>query len=224
MPTESSAALVDRIFSDPPPVHPGAPGDIWNTERDAYILLADLIDENTRSIETGCGISTAVFAGRRAQHLCLTLVQSEADTFTSWCDRHGTRSETVSFVIGPSELTLPRLDLGHIDVAFIDGNHGHPLPVIDWYYTVTHFAVGGVVFVDDVQLPAPRLVADYMEAIGSWSCLRRTAKWAAYRLSDKPPPEEWEPLTAGSSLFGANGRFERLGRRADRLVDRVRHR
>src|SRR5688572_31630520 len=36
-----SVELVDSILADPPRVHPGAPDDVWSTERAAYVLLAD---------------------------------------------------------------------------------------------------------------------------------------------------------------------------------------
>jgi hypothetical protein len=42
---------------------------------------------------------------------------------------------------------------GELDLVFIDGSHGYPLPVIDWFYGAGLFRRGGVVVLDDVQLP-----------------------------------------------------------------------
>jgi hypothetical protein len=225
MPTTGTSEIVDRVMADPPPVHPGAPSDVWSTDRDAYVLLAGLLGPGTRSIETGCGTSTAIFAARGADHLCATLVQFEADALLDWAGKHDVATDHVRFLIGPSEETLPRLDEGPFDVIFIDGNHTFPAPVIDWFYLVTKLKAGGVVFVDDVQLPAPRLVADYMESLApGWERVDRRDKWAAYRLAHPTPPEEWELPKAGTSMFGSNGRFERLGRKVDGVVQRVRSR
>ncbi len=210
-------------MADPPGVHPGAPNNVWSTERGAYELLAELALPDMRTVETGCGSSTAVFAMRGCDHLCATFIQYEADAFRGWCEKHDVDGTRVRFLIGPSERTLPGFEGGPFDIAFVDGNHQFPAPVIDWFYLVQMVRVGGVVFIDDVQLPAPRLVADYMEACAPvWQRLARTEKWSAYRLTDSPPPESWALPQAGSSLFGCNGRFERLGRRLDGIVRRVR--
>jgi hypothetical protein len=211
-----SIELVDSILADPPRVHPGAPGDVWSTERDAYVLLADLVDDTSRTIETGCGASTAVFAARETNHTCVVLYQAEADAFRQWASAHGVPIDGIDFVVGESHVTLPTLALEPPDVVFIDGGHVFPMPVIDWFYTVHIVRLGAVVFVDDLQLPAPRLVADYMESCApAWECLRRTPKWGAYRLAIMPSPESIVNPPAGSSLYGRNGRFERLGRRLD---------
>jgi hypothetical protein len=220
-----SAELVDGILADPPRVHPGAPEDVWSTERDAYILLADLVDETSRTIETGCGVSTAVFAARRSNHTCVLLYENEADRFRAWADAHNVALDRMTFVSGESHLTLPALPSERPDLVFVDGGHVFPIPVIDWFYMVQDVHPGAVVFVDDLQLPAPRLVADYMESCApAWECVRRTAKWGAYRLALLPPPESFVNPPAGSSLYGGNGRFERLGRRLDVTVRRWRGR
>lgn len=225
MSAAGSAELVDKVIADPPGVHPGAPQNVWSTARDAYVLLADLVGPSTRSIETGCGSSTAVFALRQADHVCATLVQEEADAFLEWARRHDVDVGRVRFLIGPSERTLPVMTDDAFDLVFVDGNHSFPAPVVDWFYLVTKLKVGGVVFVDDVQLPAPRLVADYMDSLApTWQRVQRTDKWAAFRLTDTPAPENWALPRAGSSLFGTSGRFEYLGRRADALIHRTRSR
>jgi predicted O-methyltransferase YrrM len=225
MPPTGTPELVDRVMADPPAVHPGAPGDVWSTDRDAYVLLASLIGPGTRTIETGCGTSTAIFAVRGSEHLCATLIQFEADAFLDWARNHDVATDHVRFLIGPSHETLPGLGEGPFDLVFIDGGHMFPAPVIDWFYLVSKLKPGGVVFVDDVNLPAPRLIADYMESLApGWERVERHDKWAAYRLSHPTEPGEWELPAAGTSLYGSNGRFERLGRQVDGLVRRVRSR
>ena len=220
-----STELVDSILADPPRVHPGAPEDVWSTDRDAYVLLADLVDDTSRTIETGCGVSTAVFAARGSNHTCVVLYEAEADVFRQWADAHGVSIDCINFVVGESHVNLPALPMEPPDVVFIDGGHVFPMPVIDWFYTAHIVGHGAVVFVDDLQLPAPRLVADYMESCApAWECVRRTPKWGAYRLAVLPPPESFVNPPPGSSLYGRNGRFERLGRRLDARLHRWRGR
>src|SRR5205823_4698406 len=151
----SSPMLVADIIADPPIVHPDAPGGVWSTDADCYELIASRIDAGSRTIETGCGISTAVFAARGSQHICVTPFASEADALRGWCDRHRIATDNLTFLIGSSIDVLPTLDPVAYDLVLIDGEHHHPTPTVDWYYTARGLQQGAVVVVDDVQLPAP---------------------------------------------------------------------
>jgi len=211
---------VADIIADPPIVHPEAPGGVWSTDADCYEFIAAHVDAGSRTIETGCGISTAVFAMQGARHICVTPFAAEADATRGWCERHGISTENLTFLIGSSVDVLPTLDQTAYDLVLIDGEHQHPTPTVDWYYTARALTRGAIVVVDDVQLPAPRLVADYMEGLSPFRTLKRTAKWAALELAADPPPAtEWTLPVAGTVLV-PGGRFERLGRRLDRVLRR----
>ena len=214
---------VNEIIADPPIVHPDAPGGVWSTDADCYELIAGRIGPGSRTIETGCGISTAVFAAQGALHTCVTPFASEADATRGWCERHDVSTDNLHFVIGSSVDVLPALEPSHYDLVLIDGEHHHPTPTLDWYYTARALQRGAVVIVDDVQLPAPRLVADYMQKLSPpYRTLQRTAKWAAFELaSDPPPATEWKLPQAGAVLI-PGGWFERAGRKLDRVVTRRR--
>jgi predicted O-methyltransferase YrrM len=214
--------LVAAIIADPPIVHPEAPGGVWSTDADCYELIATRVGPGSRTIETGCGISTAVFAARGAEHTCVTPFAAEADAITGWCERQGIDPHTVTYEIGSSVDVLPALEPTPYDLVLIDGEHHHPTPTIDWYYTARALQEGAVVVVDDVQLPAPRLVADYMAGLSPFRTLVRTAKWAALELATEPPPAtEWKLPVAGTVLI-PGGRLERVGRRLDRMLRRGR--
>ena len=211
---------VADIMADPPIVHPEAPGGVWSTDADCYEFIAEHVGPNSKTIETGCGISTAVFAMRGARHICVTPFAAEADATRGWCERHEISTDNLTFEIGSSVDVLPRLEPTAYDVVLIDGEHQHPAPTVDWYYTARALTQGAIVVVDDVQLPAPRLVADYMEGLSPFRTLRRTAKWAALELATEPPPAtEWKLPIAGTVLI-PGGRFERFGRKIDRLLHR----
>jgi hypothetical protein len=214
------AELVAEIIADPPIVHPDAPGGVWSTDADCYTFIATHAGPGARTIETGCGISTAVFAARGADHTCVTPFASEADATLGWCERHGVSTGNVTFLIGSSVDVLPPLGPVAYDLVLIDGEHHHPTPTLDWYYTARGLQQGAVVVVDDVQLPAPRLVADYMQGLSPFHTLVRTAKWAALELAVEPPPAtEWKLPVAGSVLI-PGGPLERGGRKLDRLFSR----
>ena len=214
--------LVAAIVADPPIVHPDAPGGVWSTDEDCYELIATRVGPDSRTIETGCGVSTAVFAARGAHHTCVTPFATEADATRGWCERNGVSTENLTFLIDSSVDALPALDLVAYDLVLIDGEHHHPTPTLDWYYTARGLQRGAVVVVDDVQLPAPRLVADYMAGLSPFRTIVRTPKWAAYELATEPPPAtEWQLPRAGTVLV-PGGPLERVGRKLDRLLARRR--
>lgn len=160
----SSTALIEMIISDPPRIHPGAPIGVWSTDADCYRFLAERAVPGARTLETGCGISTIVLAASGSDHTCVTLGQNEADGIVAWCRDHNVDVPNLRFAVGPSTDVLPTLERSPLDLVFIDGGHQFPTPVIDWFYTAPRVRMGGVIVLDDLQLPAPRLVADYMSA------------------------------------------------------------
>ncbi len=221
---DDPAALVAHVMADPPAVHAGAPAGVWSTDLRCYELLASRLRPGMVTLETGCGVSTAIFAVRGTTHLCVMPYQNEADTVLSWCERHDVDHRSLRFEIGSSDVVLPRLEQTPLDVILVDGEHQFPIPVIDWYYTARRLAVGGLLVIDDVQLPGPRLVADYVESLASIDLVERTGKWAAYELARPvPPAEEWELPKAGAPLV-PRGTAESIGRRVDGFAFRVRNR
>ncbi len=76
---------------------------------------------------------------------------------------------------------------------FIDGCHGFPSPIIDWFYGAGRLRRGGVVVFDDLQLPQVSLLIEtFIEPDDRWQKLEETPKWGAYRrMSDGPLGEDW---------------------------------
>ena len=49
-----------------------------------------------------------------------------------------------------------------LDFVLIDGGHGFPTPMLDWFYGAGRLRRGGVAVFDDVQLPAVAML------VGTW--------------------------------------------------------
>lgn len=185
MPEVDAAArlsVLDRVMADPPNVHPGSNVGVWLTDRRCYELMARTLPESAATLETGLGLSTVLLASWGCRHTCVVGDQAEVDGLTAYCADRSIDLTAVSFEVGRSEDVLPGLDLGAVDLVLIDGGHGFPTPVIDWFYGCRTLNVGGVVVVDDMQLPS---VADYLgrylELDPSWLSVAREPKWAAFR-------------------------------------------
>jgi hypothetical protein len=80
-----------------------------------------------------------------------------------------------------------------LDLVLVDGGHGFPTPILDWYYGAGRLRQGGVVIVDDLQLRQVRLgLMEFLDADLRWERVESTGKWAAYRrLTTGNLREEW---------------------------------
>ncbi len=188
-------AWVDRVLDAPPAIHPDADnGAVWSTGRGCYRFMADHVDHGSRTLETGAGLSTVLFAAWGCEHLAIVPSQDQAAVIAEYCTKQEISQEGLRFDLRPSETALPELaGSTELDLVFIDGCHGFPMPIIDWFYGAGLLRRGGVVVFDDVQLPQVKLLIDtFIDPDERWHRLAATKKWAAYRrLSAGPLSEEW---------------------------------
>ena len=229
---------VSSLLADPPVVHfmskqdvdAGRLSGVWRTDESCYRFLADLCEPGDRTLETGAGISTALFAAWRTMHTCVAPGREEINSLIAFCDGHAIAIDTLTFVVERSDRGLPNLpdDGSHLDVVLIDGCHGFPAPIIDWYYGAGRLRLGGVVVIDDLHLPAVSVLDRFLVLDPRWKELSRTAKWVAYeRQSEGSVCEDWfmqpfyRPLGARQILREratavVRTRAERLKRRLSR--------
>ena len=221
-------AVLDGILADPPVVHPMEAGPdprmgVWSTEPSCYRLLAERCGPGTRTLETGSGLSTVLFAALGAEHICCTAGQEEADRVLDHCRSHGFRVDRLRFEVGASHHTLPRLEAEgvEVDLVLVDGSHAFPLPVVDWLYAGSMLRAGGLLVVDDVELPAVQVLVRFVDADPRWTSVGGTRKWRAWeRERGGTLSEDWteQPFyrapwsRAAHPLRWARGRL-RAGRR-----------
>ena len=195
MPSSKPGDL-DRVLgvlvSDPPSVHPNAPQGVWAAAGDCLEFLAATVRPGSRTLETGCGATTIVFAAAGSHHDALFLDGFEGEGVQAWCAEHGVSTELVTFHAGSSSATLPRLDIGPLDLVMVDGCHGFPFPQLDWYYSASHLVDGGILVVDDTHLPAPYELRRYLESDPRWERIRVGTQWVAFRRKGSGSlDEEW---------------------------------
>lgn len=197
--------LVRQVLSDPPTVHPAAPnGRVWQTQPSCYEWLARHAKPGSRSLETGAGVSTVLFAAWGCDHLAVVHDGSDVVAVRRYCEDRGIDLSGVTFDVRPSEQALPSLDRPDLDLFFIDGGHAYPLPVIDWFYGGAQLRRGGLVIFDDVNLAAVRTLVDgFVERDPRWERIAGTGKWRAYRRHSEGPLAEEE---SAQSFFADAGR------------------
>jgi hypothetical protein len=191
-PRRPVAEVIADLDRDPPPVHEGAPTGVWAAAHDCLEFIGTRVRPGLRTLETGCGATTIVFAAAGARHTAVFLNASEGEAVTAWCGSHGIDLGTVTLRAGSSSEVLPTLDPGPLDLVMVDGCHGFPFPQIDWYYAAAHLVDGGILVVDDTQLPAPYELRRYLEHDPRWERLRVGSQWVAFkRIGEGSLDEEW---------------------------------
>ena len=166
-------------------------------------------EQATRTVEVGLGYAIS------ALHVCEGLLaQADAgarhvaidphqETFFSGCGLQFLEEAGVSGLVEhhaeESQIALPRLlDEGRsFDFAFVDGNHRFDRVFVDLFYLGRLVRQGGVVFLDDYQLPAVGRAASFfvrnlgwtVEEVSAWDDLHR---WAVLRTSDAPDTRPYD--------------------------------
>ncbi len=161
-------------------------------------------EEATQTLEIGLGY------GISALHICEGLLRSntgpaarhhvvdpyQARRFSN-CGLQFLEDAGVSGLVEhhaeESQIALPRF-LGEgrsFDLAFVDGNHRFDGVFVDLYYLGRLVRSGGIVFIDDYQLPAVARAASFfltnvgwsLEEVSAWDDLHR---WGVLRTSAVP--------------------------------------
>jgi predicted O-methyltransferase YrrM len=238
-PAPSRAELLASLTSTSPAFH-SAGTRTWNALPATLELIADNTRPGARTLETGAGASTVVFAAAGAQHLAISPFADEHRRITDYCGSVGIDTAGLKFAVGPSDEILPGLD-GPYDVVFIDGKHSFPDPVVDFHYCWKLLRVGGLLLLDDVPIPAVGVVHRFCAAAPEWEVVRLADNRAgAYRkLADQDAEDNWrrQPFNKRYPDFSFAGPVDRarliaverwpetkktLARRLPWLADRIR--
>ena len=193
--------LTDDLRASPPGLH-GAGDEYWGLAWAALGWLEDNVSEGMATLETGSGSSTLVFAARGADHEAVTPDPAEETRIRAECERRGISSERVRFLIGPSHEVLARWEPRPLDLVLVDGAHGFPYPVLDWWYVAPHVRVGGVVLLDDAYMPPVRVLVDALREQPGWEVAgvvsARTV--AVRKTAEGLPPFDWHGERIGGRM------------------------
>jgi hypothetical protein len=182
-------SLAAQFKAEPPSLH--ATGEVCGGLHWAALeWLERTVQPGWATIETGAGLSTLVLASRGAVHEAVTPSQDEADRIRAEAERLEISLEHVRFRIGSSHEELPRWDARPLDLALLDGAHGFPYPILDWWYIAPHLKPGGYLLLDDAYMDAVGTLVDFLRSRPAWD----VQSAAGYRtlivrkLEDELPP------------------------------------
>lgn len=196
----------------------------WQIAPEVLGLIDASVGPDSRTLETGAGVSTALFAIKGCAHTCVVPWTSERDRLHAWGAATGVSFERVAFECAQSEEVLPRLGPDPLDFVLIDGGHGFPTPFIDFFYAGRRLRKGGLLVVDDTQIWTGRVLHGYLKEQPGWEVVTELRmRSTVFRRSGEPGAglEEWneQPYVRRRSFAGgARGLVRKAMRGADRLL------
>jgi predicted O-methyltransferase YrrM len=131
-------------------------------------FLFDSVSDQSKTLETGSGISTLVFALRQTRHIAITPSAEEVANIRSYAAANQISLGRVDFVIEPSDRYLPRCEASDLDLVLIDGKHAFPWPIIDWFFTADKLKQNGIVVLDDLQMTSVSMLGDFLREDPHW--------------------------------------------------------
>jgi len=160
-------SITDELRALPPGLH-GEGNEFWGLAWPALEWLEREVRPGMATLETGAGSSTLAFAAGGADHVAVTPEAGEETRIRAQADRLGIDHSRVRFDIGPSHEVLPRLEQTPLDLVLVDGAHGFPYPVLDWWYTAERLKPGGRMLIDDAYMPPVAVLVDALRAQAGW--------------------------------------------------------
>jgi len=141
---------------------------VWGLTEAALKFIYENIDDQCTTLETGCGLSTVVFALKRSRHTVIAPAPTEFEITRSYCRDRKIPTSQITFITEPSQKVLPALESSPLDLVLIDGGHGFPTPYIDWFYTAGKLKTGGLLLVDDIGVWSCQILRDFLIEQPHW--------------------------------------------------------
>jgi precorrin-6B methylase 2 len=206
----TTTPLTDRLRTAPPDLH--GDGQYWGLAWAALAWLETNAHGDWSTLEIGAGASTIVLAAAGCEHEAITPDPVELRRIRESCRKLGIDSSRVRGLEGLSHEILSAWTPRPLDLVLIDGAHGFPYPVLDWWYVAPHVKVGGHVLLDDAYLPAVGVIVDYVRQSPHWELAEAVSFRTAHVIKLSPDPM---PFDADAHAAHGRMRFQYLppGRR-----------
>jgi hypothetical protein len=194
-------SLTAELRAAPPGLH-GAGDEYWGLAWPALEWLEREVRPGLATFETGAGSSTIVFAAGGAEHEAVTPEAAEEERIRASCKELGVDGAKLRFLLGSSHEVLPAWKARELDLVLIDGAHGFPYPILDWWYLAPHLRVGGRMLVDDAYMPAVGALVDALRASPAWQLEQAVGHRTVVvrKLADELPDFDWRGERIGGRM------------------------
>src|SRR5919107_3804753 len=90
-----------ELLNNPPKLHLGG-STSWGLAREVLTFIDGHVDEHSRTLETGAGLSTILFAMKGAEHICVMPDEEIVDRIRRFAEEHQISLQKVTFIIKKS--------------------------------------------------------------------------------------------------------------------------
>ncbi len=213
---------VEDLLADPPKLHVrssrSGSGRVelinhWKLSDEELLFISRHVDKSSRTLETGAGCSTILFAMLGSRHTCVVPDQSLVDRIFAFCEEKHISTANLNFIIDISERVLPRLKDRDFDLVLIDGRHGFPQPFLDWYYAAELLKLGGYVIIDDLHIWPCEMLMNFLLSEEDWRLVHESLGGCVFqKLGNAAHNKEWafQPFITERSRqysLAAKGRY-----------------
>lgn len=180
---------IEKLLQDRPLFHTwddGSPTSFATSPKVLHFIY-NHAKEGMNTLETGAGYSTVAFAMAGTNHICITPFAEEPKKILEYCNKNGLQP-TITSLTGNSDVVLPSSTQipETLDFVFIDGAHRFPYPCVDFNYTGEKVRVGGILGVDDVDMPSVKILYDFLKGEDDWELMARIKDTAFFKRIKTP--------------------------------------
>lgn len=200
MSDNTSLYTIDQLIAERPSLHrhgDGTPAS-WGISEPVLRYIAKHVGPQTKSIETGAGLSTVAFVLGGGEHHAVFPETYLTQTIPEFLDAHRIARDGLHMHNAPSQEYLPSMVEEGYDMALIDGEHAFPLPFLDWYYISRRMKVGGLLIIDDTNIWTGQVLKEFLRVEPEWRLVWDIHGTSFFRM-EAPWQEKWwikQPWTA----------------------------
>lgn len=121
-----------------------------------------------RTLETGCGGLTPLFAAVSVAHTVVSPRPGDHERAAARCAVLGVPTDHVTFVAAPAHEWLPVAAaegaLAPLDALLLSSGEGYPVPALEWFYAGAALRQGSLLVIDRVDVRASAELAGFLRS------------------------------------------------------------
>ena len=164
---------LSTLLETPPKIHNWSSGDFSSSGLPIAVFefMNEILKPQSRTIETGMGISTALFALKGTMHTCINPDNEEVIRFKDYVNRNNISIDNMIFICKRSDEVWFNLKENIWDFVLIDGCHGFPIPYMDWYFFSAGLKVNGYLVIDDTLISTGKELKAFLLGEDAWELI-----------------------------------------------------
>jgi hypothetical protein len=181
------------VLADPPKLHEldGQLHSRYRIDDETCLELKARLKPGMNTLETGAGLSTIIFAGIGCQHTCIVPDEKLVYRIQAYCRSLSIDTSNLRFIISGSSDVIHQMGRSAYDLILIDGCHGFPTVLVDFYYAAKALKTGGVLIIDDLRIYTCDLIASFMQSDPGWNVELMTIRFAIGVKIAETVDREW---------------------------------